>query len=55
MNLQVQEAELTPKRVSPKKSIPRHNPIKLFNTKDKGKYLENSQNNTLPKKEQQFE
>lgn len=51
INLQIQEAELTPNRVNTKKSMPRHIIIKLLKTKDKEKKnLERGQkeNNTFP-------
>lgn len=38
-NLQIREIEWSPKRISPKKSMPRDSVIKLLKTKDKEKIL----------------
>ena len=54
-NLQIQEAEQTPDKINPKKSMPRHIIIKLLKLKTKKKPWEQPEkNNILPIGEHQF-
>ena len=52
ISLQIQEAEQTPNRINPKKSMPRHIIIKIQNTKNEKKNESSMSNDTLPAEEQ---